>query len=499
MPRTRERAGRGGDRGHGARCSRSTGADGRSTFAAYERDQSAGRAPARGQPRRRRHARARRSRSSCGARSATARCGPARGAVDARPRAPARRLAAGRGRRLRPARRRGLPAAAPGRAAARVRDRRGRRRRRRQPSRSAPPVRFDFRPSVPDVSTFPRAAWLRSLREALATMTDADLGYGDPRGVDVLRAALADYLGRVRGVVAEPARVVVTCGYSQGLGLVCRALAARRRAADRVRGPELPRADGDRRAAPGSSRSPSRSTSRACVVDAARARRRRRRRRSRPPTSTRPASCCRGERRTALLAWLRERDAIAIEDDYDAEYRYDRAAVGALQGLDPDRVVYAGSASKTLAPALRLGWLVLPPALRRAVTRREAARRPRDGPHRAARVRRLPRPRRARPPPAPHARPLPRAPRRARRRARRGAARGDRARHRRRAARDRRAAGRPTTRRRSVAGGARGAGSRSATMAENRVDAGRPPPTLLLGYAQIPRRRSGPGCARWPR
>jgi GntR family transcriptional regulator/MocR family aminotransferase len=64
-----------------------------------------------------------------------------------------------------------------------------------------------------------------------------------------------------------------------------------------------------------------------------------------------------------LLTWLRERDAIAIEDDYDAEYRYDRAAVGALQGLDPDRVVYAGSVSKTLAPALRIGWLVLPPRL----------------------------------------------------------------------------------------------------------------------------------------
>ena len=69
----------------------------------------------------------------------------------------------------------------------------------------------------------------------------------------------------------------------------------------------------------------------------------------------------RGERRAALLAWLRAHDAIAIEDDYDAEYRYDRAAVGALQGLEPDRIVYAGSASKTLAPALRLGWLVVPP------------------------------------------------------------------------------------------------------------------------------------------
>ena len=74
-----------------------------------------------------------------------------------------------------------------------------------------------------------------------------------------------------------------------------------------------------------------------------------------------------GERRTALLAWLRARDAIAIEDDYDAEYRYDRAAIGALQGLDPDRVIYAGSTSKTLAPALRIGWLVVPPSLLQAV------------------------------------------------------------------------------------------------------------------------------------
>jgi GntR family transcriptional regulator / MocR family aminotransferase len=74
-----------------------------------------------------------------------------------------------------------------------------------------------------------------------------------------------------------------------------------------------------------------------------------------------------GERRAALLAWLRERDAIAIEDDYDAEYRYDRAAVGALQGLEPDRVVYGGSASKTLAPALRIGWFVVPSGMLEAI------------------------------------------------------------------------------------------------------------------------------------
>src|SRR5919198_1590641 len=95
-----------------------------------------------------------------------------------------------------------------------------------EPAGAALRPRFDFRSAVPDVSAFPRTAWLRSVREALHTMTDSDLDYGDPRGVESLRAALAEYLGRVRGVVADPERVVITCGYFQGLGLVCHALAA---------------------------------------------------------------------------------------------------------------------------------------------------------------------------------------------------------------------------------------------------------------------------------
>ena len=197
-------------------------------------------------------------------------------------------------------------------------------------------------------------------------MTDAELGYGDPRGVIDLRSALAEYLGRVRGVIADPDRVVVTNGYTQGLGLVCRALAtagARRVAledpsnpedamvavraglepirvaidAEGIRLDELQRADAD-----------------AVVLTPA----------HQHPTGV----VLTGERREALLAWLRRAGAVAVEDDYDAEYRYDRAAIGALQGLDPDRVVYAGSVSKTLAPALRLGWLVVPPTLLDAVT-----------------------------------------------------------------------------------------------------------------------------------
>jgi GntR family transcriptional regulator / MocR family aminotransferase len=197
-------------------------------------------------------------------------------------------------------------------------------------------------------------------------MTDADLEYGDPRGVEVLRSALADYLGRVRGVVADPARVVVTCGYSQGLGLVCRALAAGGAERIALEDPCNPE-QGLIVAAAGLEAFPigvddagirvdelERSQATAVILTPA----------HQHPTG----ALLSGERRTALLAWLRTRGAIAVEDDYDAEYRYDRAAVGAFQGREPDRIVYAGSTSKTLAPALRLGWLVVPPTLLEAVT-----------------------------------------------------------------------------------------------------------------------------------
>jgi GntR family transcriptional regulator/MocR family aminotransferase len=233
------------------------------------------------------------------------------------------------------------------------------------PPRPVPAPRFDLRASVPDLSGFPRAAWLRSLREALSSMPDAEFDYGDLRGVEPLRVALAGYLGRVRGVVADPDRVVVTTGFAQARGLVCQALVAagaRRVAIEDPSHPEqratmiragltlVPVAVDD-------------AGLRVDLLDAARA----------DAVIFTPAhqfpsgAVLSSERRTALLEWLRRRDAIAVEDDYDAEFRYDRAPVGALQGLEPDRIVYAGSASKTLAPALRLGWLVVPDRLLQAV------------------------------------------------------------------------------------------------------------------------------------
>jgi len=232
---------------------------------------------------------------------------------------------------------------------------------------AAPGLRFDFRPSQPDVSTFPRTAWLRSMREAIREATDADLGYGDPRGVEVLRATLADYLGRVRGVVADPANVMITCGFAQAQDIVLRLLAAR--GARRV-GLEDPGDPAQREVAERAGLEPvsipvdewgvsvealARADVDAVVLTPA----------HQHPTGV----VLSGERRTALRAWLRERGAIALEDDYDAEYRYDRAAIGALQGIEPEHVVYAGSASKTLAPALRIGWLVVPADLVEAIGR----------------------------------------------------------------------------------------------------------------------------------
>lgn len=231
--------------------------------------------------------------------------------------------------------------------------------------RTAASLRHDLRPGLPALSAFPRGAWLAALGRALRAVPDERLGYPDPAGTIELRTTLAGYLGRVRGVRAEPDQIVVTGGLRQGLGLLWATLARQgvRRAAF-----EQPGWRGwtETSAAAGLESLPLEIDASGAVVD-------RIAELGVGAVGVSPAhqfptgAVLSSARRALLVAWAQRTGAVIVEDDYDAEFRYDRQPVGSLQGLAPGVVVYGGTASKTLAPAVRLGWLVLPRVLVRPV------------------------------------------------------------------------------------------------------------------------------------
>ena len=239
----------------------------------------------------------------------------------------------------------------------------------RRPLTEERPPRFDFRPGGPDVSLFPRQSWAASLRRGLRDAPHARLDYGDPRGAPELRGALAAYLGRVRGVACDPGCVIVTSGMAQGMVLVGRTLLAR--GARRV-GVEDPGSGPGRDQLSATGLEP-----RPIPVDGDGLRADALAEADVDLVLVTPAHqfptgvVLAPERRAALLDWA-GRGGLVMEDDYDAEYRYDRPPVGAVQGLAPERVVHAGSVSKTLAPALRLGWLVVPEPLVAELARAKA-------------------------------------------------------------------------------------------------------------------------------
>jgi GntR family transcriptional regulator / MocR family aminotransferase len=231
-----------------------------------------------------------------------------------------------------------------------------------RPARPRPPapvpLRHDLHPGRPDVAAFPRAAWARALRQVVQRAPAEVFGYGDPRGRPELRAALAAYLGRVRGVRVDPGHLVVCSGYTQALGLLCEVFAGAGAAAVAMEDPAMPEhvavagkwlavvdaaVDGEGMRVDGLD-----------AVQVAIC----------TPAHQFPLGVSMSPRRRALLlAWARERGGWIVEDDYDGEFRYDRRPIGALQSRLPSRIAYVGSTSKSLGPAVRLGWVACPPPL----------------------------------------------------------------------------------------------------------------------------------------
>ncbi|MFF5703220.1 PLP-dependent aminotransferase family protein [Streptomyces sp. NPDC012794] len=225
----------------------------------------------------------------------------------------------------------------------------------RAPARPAPRrTVHDLLPSSPDASAFPRTAWLGAARRALAAAPQDAFGVGDPRGRIELRRTLTEYLARARGVRTAPDRVVVCSGFAHALELLAGVLTGpvavesyglpfHREVLARAGRETVPLTVDGRGARVGELAA---TGARAVLLT--------------PAHQFPTGGPLHPERRAAVVDWARACGGVVIEDDYDGEFRYDRQPVGAVQGLDPERTVYIGSVSKSLSPALRTGWMVLP-------------------------------------------------------------------------------------------------------------------------------------------
>jgi GntR family transcriptional regulator / MocR family aminotransferase len=224
----------------------------------------------------------------------------------------------------------------------------------------------DFAVGLPDLSSFPRGDWVWATGQVCSAVAAPDLGYGDPRGSERLRDVLAAYLRRVRAADADPARLIACTGFGQGINLVLTALRRQGIGSVAFEDPGYGNADSDETILAAKAfglevcfvpvddegidvGALAASGAQAVVVM--------------PAHQTPTGVVLSARRRRALVDWTRRNGSYVVEDDYDSEFRYDSEPVGVLQGLDPDRVVLIGTASKALAPAVRLGWVLAPAAL----------------------------------------------------------------------------------------------------------------------------------------
>ncbi|MCX5390285.1 PLP-dependent aminotransferase family protein [Streptomyces sp. NBC_00094] len=236
-----------------------------------------------------------------------------------------------------------------------------------------PPLPYDLVQGKPDPGAFPRAAWLAAARRALTAAPHEAFGTGDPRGRIELRRALAAYLARVRGVRTTPDRIVVCSGTAHALRLLARVTRGTPPPPWAVEAYGLPfhrglfgeagvgtvpvTVDGD-----GARIAEIPPEAGAVLLT--------------PAHQFPTGGPLHPERRAGVLEWARRTGGLVVEDDYDGEFRYDRRPVGAVQGLDPERTVFLGSLSKSLSPALRIGWMCLPTTLVDGVVAAKGVREP---------------------------------------------------------------------------------------------------------------------------
>jgi GntR family transcriptional regulator/MocR family aminotransferase len=221
------------------------------------------------------------------------------------------------------------------------------------------PLRHDLAPGLPDLRAFPRRRWADALRDVTVEADLAQLGYPHPAGQPHLRHTLADYVVRTRGARAEADDVVVTTSVTHGVSRMCRELLRRGVEAVACEDPGWTRLR-DVVNASGLEVVPLPTDEHGVRVDLLRKHPRVRAALVTPAHQFPSGTVLAPDRRADLIAWAHEVDGLVLEDDYDAEYRYDRAPVSTLQGMDPARVVLLKSVSKTLSPALGLGWMVPP-------------------------------------------------------------------------------------------------------------------------------------------
>jgi GntR family transcriptional regulator/MocR family aminotransferase len=232
----------------------------------------------------------------------------------------------------------------------------------REPEPATRAPLLDVTPESIDPALFDRRGWLRAYSTALGGASARVLDGGDLRGQASLRAALADYLGRTRGVVADPAQLVVCQGSTQAFALVGQLLAAIgvRRIAVEDPGPPQARAAASRAGLEVAPLPVDRDGASSDAIEVAGAQAVLLTPGHQLPTGALLAP----PRRRAILAWAQRADGVIVEYDHDGDLRGDAGSPGALQASDTQRVIYVGTASRALVPGLRLGWALVPASLR---------------------------------------------------------------------------------------------------------------------------------------